>query len=115
MAEVAEFMSESSGEDSDPLPSTSLVSSLTTMANFQIPPPDILELNDGSTASNWRTWVSAWNNYRLATKLDKEEEARQVATLLAVLNWKRSEQGVSYFHMVLARRREENRCGCKQV
>ena len=77
MAEVAEFMSESSGEDSDPLPSTSLVSSLTTMANFQIPPPDILELNDGSTASNWRTWVSAWNNYRLATKLDKEEEARQ--------------------------------------
>ena len=85
MAEVAEFMSESSGEDSDPLPSTSLVSSLTTMANFQIPPPDILELSDGSTASNWRTWVSAWNNYRLATKLDKEEEARQVATLLAVI------------------------------
>ena len=85
MAEVAEFMSESSGEDSDPLPSTSLVSSLTTMANFQIPPPDILELNDGSTASNWRTWVSAWNNYRLATKLDKEEEARKVATLLAVI------------------------------
>ena len=55
------------------------------MANFQITPPDILELNDGSTASNWRTWVSAWNNYTLATKLDKEEEPRQVATLLAVI------------------------------
>ena len=55
------------------------------MANFQIPPPDILELNDGSTASNWRIWVSAWKNYTLATKLDKEEEARQVATLLAVI------------------------------
>ena len=78
-------MSESSGEDSDPPPSTSLASSLTTMANFQIPPPDILELHDGSTASNWRTWVSAWINYRLATKLDKKEEARQVATLLAVI------------------------------
>ena len=81
-------MSESSGEDSEQLPSTSPASSLTTMANFQIPPPDILELNDGSTASNWRTWVSAWNNYRLATKLDKEEEARQVATLLAVIGKK---------------------------
>ena len=61
-------------------------SSSATMANFQIPPPDILEL-EGSTASNWRTWVSACNNYTLATKLDKEdfEEARQVATLLAVI------------------------------
>lgn len=38
-----------------------------TMANFQIPPPDILELTDGSTASNWRTWVAAWKNYTLAT------------------------------------------------
>ena len=82
MAEVAEFMSESSGEQ---LSSTSPASSLTTMANFQILPPDILEPNDGSTASNWRTWVSAWNTYRFATKLDKEEEARQVATHLAVI------------------------------
>ena len=75
MAEVAEFMSESSGEDSEQLPST-------TMANFQTPPPDILVLKDGLTASNWRTWVSAWSNDRLrATKLDKEEET----TLLAVI------------------------------
>ena len=75
MAEVAEFMSESSGEDSEQLPST-------TIENFQIPPPDLIELNDGSPASNWRTWVSAWNNYRLrATKLDKEEKA----TLLAAI------------------------------
>ena len=62
-------MSESSSEESEQLPSTS--------------PPDILEVNNGSIAPNWRTWVSAWNNYRLATKLDKEEEVRQVATLLA--------------------------------
>ena len=55
------------------------------MANFQIPAPDILELTDGSTASNWRTWVAAWKNYTLATKLDKEDEVRQVATLLAVI------------------------------
>ena len=82
---VVEFMNESSGEDSEQLPSTSPASSLTTMANFQIPPPDTLKLNDSSTASNWRTWVSAWNNYRLGTKLDKEEEAGQVATLLTVI------------------------------
>jgi len=59
-------------------------SSSATKANFQIPPPDILEL-EGSTASNWCTWLSAWNNYTLLTKLDKEEGARQVATLLAVI------------------------------
>ena len=58
---------------------------LTRMAYFQIPPTDVLNLNDGSTASNWREWKSAWSNYTLATKLDKEEEARQVATLLAVI------------------------------
>ena len=39
----------------------------------------------------------------MAPKLDKEEEARQVATLLAVIG--RGEQGVSYLHMGLARRR----------
>ena len=55
------------------------------MANFQIPPPEILQLNDGSLAFNWRTWVAAWKNYTLATKLDKEDEARQVAALLAVI------------------------------
>ena len=37
-------MSESSGEESEQLPSTSPASSSTTMANFQRPPPDILEL-----------------------------------------------------------------------
>ena len=83
MAEATEFKPETSVQNSE-----SPASSLITMANFQIPPPDILELNDGSTASNWRTWVSAWNNYRLTTKLDKEEEARQEATLLAVIGKK---------------------------
>ena len=47
--------------------------------------PDVLNLNDGSMASNWREWKSGWSNYTLATKLDKEDEARQVATLLAVI------------------------------
>ena len=61
-----------------------------TMANFQIPPPDILELTDGSTASNWWTWVAAWKNYTLATKLDNEDEVRQVATLLAVIEKKQT-------------------------
>ena len=85
MSEVSRIHTSRKLNDSEQLPSTSPASSLTTMANFQILPPDILEINDGSTASNWRTWVSAWNNYRLATKLDKEEEASQVATLLEVI------------------------------
>ena len=55
------------------------------MANFQIPPPDPLNLADGTAATNWRNWKAAWSNYTLATKLDKEAEERQVATLLAVI------------------------------
>ena len=75
MVEVAEFMSESSGEDSEQLPSTSPASSLTTVANSPIPPPDILELNTvrqrpigelGSLLGK----ITGWR-----------EEARQVATL----------------------------------
>ena len=68
--------------------SSTTASSWTTMVNFQIPPPDIFVLTSGSTAVNWRTWVSAWKNYTLATKPDKEEEERQVATLLAVIGKK---------------------------
>ena len=49
--EVAKFMLEISGEDSVQRPWTA-TSSWSTIANFQIPPPDILELNDGSTAAN---------------------------------------------------------------
>ena len=40
---------------------------------------------DPYLACNWQTWVPVWKNYTLATKIDKEEEARQVATLLAVI------------------------------
>ena len=78
-------------------------SSSVNMTNFQIPPPDILELNDGSLASNWRTWVAAWKNYTLATKLDKEEEARQVATLLIGGNRERSKQSVSHLYLFVTR------------
>ena len=85
MLEINKFKKNSTiSEDSVQRPSTTTLSS-TTMANFQLLPPDILELNDGSTAVNWRTWVSAWKNYSLATKLDKEEQERQEATLLAVI------------------------------
>ena len=54
-------MSESSREDSEQFPSTlsPVSTTMTTMANFQIPHPDILELNDGSTGSNWGNWVAA--------------------------------------------------------
>ena len=76
---------QSSSEASNITTSGSSSSISVNMANFQIPPPEILELNDGSLASNWRTWVAAWKNYALVTKLDKEDEARQVATLLAVI------------------------------
>ena len=76
------FLSEESSEDQQSSAAPNITTSggspsrSVNVANFQIPPPNILEFNDGSLASNWRTWGAAWKNYTLATKLDKEEEAR---------------------------------------
>ena len=55
------------------------------MDNFHILLPDPLELTDGSAATNWHNWSTAWSNYTLATKPHKVDEERQVATLLAVI------------------------------
>ena len=95
------FMSAESREDQQSSAAPNITtsggspSSSVNVTKFQIPPPDILEFNDGFLASNWRTWVAAWKNYTLATKLDKEEEARQVATLLAVIG----KEANKVFHM----------------
>ena len=52
---------------------------------FALPPPSSLEIHNVNAAEKWKKFLLAWNNYSLATKLNDENEAIQVATLLTVI------------------------------
>ena len=52
---------------------------------FTLPPPSALEIHCANAAEKWKKFLLAWNNYSLATKLNTEDEAIQVATLLTVI------------------------------
>ena len=52
---------------------------------FVLPPPSSLEIHDANAADKWKKFLTAWENYSLATKLNKQDEAIQVATLLTVI------------------------------
>ena len=52
---------------------------------FVLPPPSSLEIHDANAADKWKKFLMAWENYSLATKLNKQDEAIQVATLLTVI------------------------------
>ena len=52
---------------------------------FALPPPSALEIHCANAAEKWKKFLLAWNNYSLATKLNTEDEAVQVATLLTVI------------------------------
>ena len=57
-----------------------------TMATgFTLPPPPLLEIQDGNVAEKWKKFCLAWSNYALATELNKKSEPVQVATLLTVI------------------------------
>ena len=55
------------------------------VSNYTLPPPPVLEIHDSQAAEKWKKFKRAWNNYSLATELDKKSEAVQVATLLTVI------------------------------
>ena len=54
-------------------------------SNYMLPPPPVLEIHDSQAAEKWKKFKRAWNNYSLATELNKKSEAVQVATLLTVI------------------------------
>lgn len=54
-------------------------------SNYMLPPPPVLEIHDQLAAEKWKKFKRAWNNYSLATELNKKSEAVQVATLLTVI------------------------------
>ena len=55
------------------------------MATGVLPVPAPLAIHDANAAEKWRKFENAWNNYLLATELDKKAQAVQVATLLTVV------------------------------
>lgn len=52
---------------------------------YALPPPSALEIHDSNAAEKWKKFRLAWENYSLATELNKKPEAVQVATLLTVV------------------------------
>ena len=52
---------------------------------FNLPPPSALEIHDVKVAEKWKKFRLAWDNYTLATELDKKAEKVQVATLLTII------------------------------
>jgi len=52
---------------------------------FSLPPPPPLDIHDASVAEKWKRFKLAWDNYALATELNKKSEAVQVATFLTII------------------------------
>ena len=47
-----------------------------------LPPPPVLEIYDSQVAEKYKKVKWAWNNYSLATELNKKSKAMQIAMLL---------------------------------
>ena len=54
-------------------------------SGFSLPPPAPLEIHDPNVAERWKKFLLAWENYALATGLNKKGEPVQVDTLLTVI------------------------------
>jgi len=56
------------------------------MNSLTIPPPKPVVLSDnGSAAANWKKFLAQWQNFELATGLDKKPSEVRVATLLSII------------------------------
>lgn len=52
---------------------------------FSLPPPPPLDIRDASVAEKWKRFKVAWDNYALATELNKKSEAVSVATFPMII------------------------------
>ena len=52
---------------------------------FSLPPPPPLDIHDAIVAEKWKRFKLAWDNYALATELNKKSEGVQVATFLTII------------------------------
>lgn len=54
-------------------------------SGYTLPPPPPLDIHGAQVADSWKKFKHTWLNLLLATKLNKEPEPVQVATLLTVV------------------------------
>ena len=54
-------------------------------SGFTLPPPSALDIHDTNVTEKWKKFHLAWDNYSLATELNKKGENIQVATLLTII------------------------------
>ena len=52
---------------------------------FNLPTPQSLGIHNNNVAAKWKKFRLAWENYALATAIDKKDEKVQVAILLTVI------------------------------
>ena len=57
---------------------------ITNMATYQIPAPEHMNCN-GDVPTNWKIFREAYENYLIATRLDKKDKAIQVTTLKSLM------------------------------
>ena len=67
------------------LNSIKLVQAHEMASGFTLPPPQALEIHDVNVADKWKKFRLAWDNYALATELDKKAEKVQVTTVLTII------------------------------
>ena len=54
-------------------------------SGYSLPPPAPLKIHDQNAAEKWKKFRLAWENYALATELNKKAQPVQVATLMTVI------------------------------
>ena len=60
-------------------------------SGFSLLPPAPLEIHDPNVVEKWEKFLLVWENYALATELNKKSEPVQVATLLTLIGEKARE------------------------
>ena len=53
------------------------------MATSNISPPKLLNINDRSASSLWKSWRKTWTRFEVATGIDEAAEKKRVCTLLS--------------------------------
>lgn len=71
---------------------------------YSIPAPEQMDMK-GDVYNNWTFFRAQWENYEIATGLDKKEKKIRVATLLTIMG-KECHQLQRYLHMTDAERED---------
>ena len=81
---------------------------------FTLPPPP-LERHDSNVAEKWKKFRLAWDNYSLASELNKKKEDVQVATLLTIIGEDAKDVYSTFTNWPDDDSKKENRTGATEI